>query len=121
MYYNEKISLPAWYVWFTSGSTASSFRMNIKKSNGLFGVLENNQVNTEKDSLKLMEADNSGIRVCQMTAIIPQLVNLDDSSSDFDSIFKACLNESGKTTETAATRTSWERPEMPTSFTRTKG
>ena len=93
LYYIEKVTLPTWYDVYTTGNMSSSIGMNIKKLNGLFGVLENDQVNTTKDGINFMEAFNGAVRMFQMSSIIPQLVDLDESSSDFDSIVKACLEE----------------------------
>lgn len=67
--------------------------MKLKNFNGLFGVLENNQVNTAKDATNFMGAFNQIMRTFQMTSLIPQLVDINGSASDFDSLVKACLEE----------------------------
>jgi hypothetical protein len=93
LYWVEHVSLPTWYALYTSGNTSSSIGMTIKRINGLFGVLENNQVNTAINGTNFMGAFNDAIRMFQMTSLIPQLIDLDGNSSDFDSLLKAMLEQ----------------------------
>ena len=93
LYYLEKIEMPHWYAKYTTGKLASSIGMTIKQHNALFGVLERDQINTAKDGINFMGAFNNAIRVFQMTTLIPQLVDVDNTSGDLDSITKECLLE----------------------------
>ncbi len=91
LYWVQKSSLPNWYAQYTTGTTSSSLGMYIKTLNGTFGVLEDNQVNMAGHNF--MQAFNQSIQIFQMTAIIPQLVDLDGNLSNFDSLLKDCLYE----------------------------
>ncbi|KAK2762104.1 hypothetical protein FQN54_001111 [Arachnomyces sp. PD_36] len=93
LYYVERVSLPTWHNQYMTGHGSSSLGMNVKKLNGLFSVLENDKINTAEGGINFMGAYNEAIRAFQMTSIIPQLVDIDRNSSDFDSIVKECLHQ----------------------------
>jgi hypothetical protein len=64
-----------------------------KQLNALFGLLENNQVNTKKDGRNFMQTYNDEMRLFQMTSIIPTLVDARGNSREIDSLITECLSD----------------------------
>lgn len=91
LYVTEKATIKMLYAQYTTGSLSATIAMKLKGLNALFGVLENNQVNTAEGATNFMGAFQEQMRLFQMSSLIPQLVDIDGSASDFDSLVKACL------------------------------
>ena len=90
-YWIENASLRNWYALYTSGKASLSIGMFLKQLNGLFGLLENNAINTQANGRNFMQAFNQEVRLFQMTSIVPQLVDINGNSSEIDSLMKECL------------------------------
>ncbi|QVM12539.1 hypothetical protein D8B26_007162 [Coccidioides posadasii str. Silveira] len=93
LYWVEFSAIPQWYSQYINGTLSESVGRQIKKLNSIFGTVENDQVNTAEGGRSFMEAFNDAVRLFQMSSIIPQLVDLDRNSSDYDSLVKAALYE----------------------------
>jgi hypothetical protein len=89
LYWVQKTALPNWYSQYTTGNLSSSIGMNLKTLNGLFGMLENSQVNANGPSF--MQAFNQSMQLFQMSSIVPQLIDMSGNVTDLDSIVKECL------------------------------
>ncbi|KAK4182656.1 hypothetical protein QBC35DRAFT_147519 [Podospora australis] len=93
LYFVQNSIMKQWYAQYHSGKTNSSTGMFLKQLNALFGMLEDNAVNTKPGGRNFMQAFNDEVRLYQMTTLVPQLVDINDNRSDFDSLFVECLAE----------------------------
>ena len=91
LYLIQNSSLRNWYAQYTSGSTSSSIGMFIKQLNGLFGILEDNASNPEPNGKNFTQVFNEDVRLFQMMALVPQLVDVNGNASDIDDLVKECL------------------------------
>ena len=91
LYWIQNSSLRNWYAQYTSGSTSSSIGMFIKQLNGLFGILEDNASNTQPNGKNFMQVFNEDVRLFQMMALVPQLVDVNGNASDIDDLVKESL------------------------------
>jgi hypothetical protein len=83
--------LPYLYAQSSDGTMSGTVSRSLKALSGTFGMLEGNQQNPNGKSFQ--EAFNDLVRVYQMGSIIPQFVDAEGNSSDFDSILKAMLQQ----------------------------
>lgn len=92
LYYTQRSSLPTWNAMYTSGAGTSTLGMFQKQLNSLFGILEDNKTNTTTtDAKNFTQTFNEDMRLFQMTSCVPQLLDLDGNSSDFDDLLVQCL------------------------------
>ena len=90
-YWCTQYYLPNLYAQVTNGTLSSTVCRTMKKLSGTFGMLEGSAQNPNGKSFQ--EAFNDMIQVYQMTSIIPQFVDANGNSEDFDSIMKAMLEQ----------------------------
>ncbi|RKL46663.1 hypothetical protein BFJ70_g3148 [Fusarium oxysporum] len=93
LYYVQNSALPNWYSQYTSGVNTNMLSMMQKQLNALFGLLENNQVNTAPGGRNFMEAYNDDMRLFQMAAIIPTLIDASGNSQEIDNLIAQCLDQ----------------------------
>lgn len=85
-YYLPNLSAQA-----ASAATSSTVSRQLKSLSGTFGVLEGSEQNPNGKSFQ--QAFNDIVRVYMMVAMIPQFVDAEGQSEDFDSILKAMLEQ----------------------------
>ncbi|KAK4661637.1 uncharacterized protein QC763_0105070 [Podospora pseudopauciseta] len=94
LYWVQNSAVKMWYGQYMSGSVSSSVAMRLKQLNTLFGILEDNANNTKPGGKSFMQAFNEEVRLYQMTAIIPQMVDLTgNTKQDIDDLVKECLDQ----------------------------
>lgn len=93
LYYVQRSLLPIWFMQYTSGSSSSSLGMMHKQLNALFGLLEDNAINTKPGGRNFMQAFNEDVRLFQMTAVVPSLIDMDGNTHNFDNIMVQCLDD----------------------------
>ncbi|KAK6341139.1 hypothetical protein TWF696_008226 [Orbilia brochopaga] len=90
-YWCEHFFIPTLYAQSVNGLQSSTISMKLKSLSTTFGMLEGTQNNPNGKTFQ--QAFNELLRVFQMSTIIPQLVDLEGFSEDFDSILKSMLQE----------------------------
>lgn len=75
----------------SGGATSGTVSRMLKSLTGTFGVLENGQINPDGKSFQ--QAFNDVVRVFMMTSMIPQFIDPNGVSDDFDSVLKDMLEE----------------------------
>lgn len=93
LYYVQNSALPNWHGQYTSGGASQTLGMMQKQLNALFGLLENNAINTKPNARNFMQAFNEDVRLFQMTSIVPSVIDMDGNAQEFDDLFVQCLNE----------------------------
>ncbi|KAI3318810.1 hypothetical protein HD806DRAFT_511051 [Xylariaceae sp. AK1471] len=90
-YYLWSVTLKSWNNLYTSGNTSSTIALKIRNINTIFGILD--KADSTETSKSYMVAWNELLRTSNMTSLVPQCVDLQGNFEDFDSIFKACLEQ----------------------------
>ncbi|KAF3258944.1 hypothetical protein TWF192_011078 [Orbilia oligospora] len=85
--------IPMLYAQTAAGRESSVVSMNLKSMSSTFGMLEGSNNQTNPNGKTFEQAFNELLRSFQMTMIVPQLVDLGVNKSDYDSIFKAVLQQ----------------------------
>ncbi|KXG47507.1 uncharacterized protein PGRI_013770 [Penicillium griseofulvum] len=90
-YWCTQYYLPNLYAQITNGTLSGTVCRTMKALSGTFGMLEGSAQNPNGKSFQ--EAFNDVVRVYQMISIIPQFVDVNGNSEEFDSILKAMLEQ----------------------------
>jgi hypothetical protein len=90
-YWCTQYYLPNLYAQITNGTLSGTVCRTMKALSGTFGMLEGSTQNPNGKSFQ--EAFNDIVRVYQMISIIPQFVDANGNSEEFDSILKAMLEQ----------------------------
>jgi hypothetical protein len=90
-YYLWSVTLKSWNNLYTSGNTSSLITLKVRNINTIFGILD--EADSTETSKSYMVAWNELLRTSNMTSLVPQCVDVQGNFEDFDSIFKACLEQ----------------------------
>lgn len=93
LYWVQNSALLNWFTQYTTGDSTATLSMNVKQLNALFGILENNAVNSKPKCRNFMQAFNEDMRLFQMTSVIPHLVDIEGNAQAFDNLVVQCLDE----------------------------
>jgi hypothetical protein len=91
MYYCQTHYLPLLQAKMASGTLSANVAMEIKTLGATFGILEGNAINPNGQSFQA--SFNDMIRAFNLTVILPQFVDAEGNSSDYNEIIDAIMQQ----------------------------